>query len=317
MSRIKRPPYPPLEVHLLREGIVESVHQVEVTVADDKGRTLCVAGNPETVTFTRSALKPFQALAVTSTGVLERFDLTDRDLAIMCASHQGTIEQARQVFNILWKADIDPTTLKCPIPEGKDSALQHNCSGKHAGMLAVCQQRNWDLDNYCHRSNPVQALILKKISELLSMPSAELMAARDDCGVPTYALPLSQIATLYAKLACGSHIDLERIVRSMTRYPRLIAGEGAFDTELMLLTEGALVSKSGAEGVQCIGNISQDMGLAIKVLDGAKRAKYATAIQVLKQLGWISLSMAEKLGDKFIRIDQYRRLEILGECTLV
>lgn len=317
MSRLKRSPYPPLEVHLLREGIPESIHQVEVTVADDKGRTLCAAGNPETVAFTRSSLKPFQALAVTSTGVLERFDLSDQDLAIMCASHKGTIEQARQVFNILWKADIDPNALKCPIPEGKDSPLQHNCSGKHAGMLAACQQRNWSLDNYFHRSNPVQALILKKVAELLGMPPDELMAARDDCGVPTYALPLSQIATLYAKLACGSSIDLERILRAMTHNPQLVAGEGAFDTEFMTLTEGALVSKSGAEGLQCIGNISQDMGLAIKVLDGARRAKYAAAIHVCKQMGWISPDVADKLGDKFLRMDEYRRLEVAGECTFV
>lgn len=317
MTRLKRTPYPRLEVHLLREGIVESLHLAEVVVADDRGRTLAVAGDTETVSFMRSSMKPFQALAVTSTGVMERFDLSDKDLAIICSSHQGNIEQARQVFNILWRADIEPSYLKCPIPQGKDSALQHNCSGKHAGMLAVCQQRNWDLDTYSHRSNPVQQLILHKIAELLSIPGAEIMTARDDCGVPTYALELGQMATLYAKLASGNSIDLERIVRSMTHYPTMVAGEGAFDTELMNLTDGLLVSKSGAEGIQCIGNIGQNMGLAIKILDGAKRAKYATAIYVLKQMGWITPTVAQNLGDKFLRIDDYKRLEVAGELALL
>ncbi len=317
MTRLKRPPYHRLEIHLLREGIVESIHQGEVVVADNRGRILAVAGDTETVSFMRSAMKPFQALAVTSTGVMERFDLNDKDLAIICSSHQGSIEQARQVFNILWRADIEASYLKCPIPKGKNSALQSNCSGKHAGMLAVCQQRNWNLDTYFHRSNPVQQLILQKIAELLSIPGAEIMTARDDCGVPTYALELGQMATLYAKLASGNSIDLERIVRAMTNHPTMVAGEGAFDTELMNLTDGMLVSKSGAEGIQCIGNIGQNMGLAIKILDGSKRAKYATAIHILKQMGWITPTVAENLGDKFLRIDDYKRLEVAGELSLL
>lgn len=317
MTRLKRSPYPRLEVHLLREGIVESIHPGEVVVADNRGRILAVAGDQETVSFMRSSMKPFQALAVTSTGTMERFDLSDKDLAIICSSHQGNIEQARQVFNILWKADIEPNYLKCPIPQGKKSSLEHNCSGKHAGMLAVCQQRNWDLDTYFHRSNPVQQLILQKIAELLAIPGEEIMTARDDCGVPTYALELGQMATLYAKLASGNSIDLERIIRAMTHHPTMVAGEGAFDTELMNLTDGMLVSKSGAEGVQCIGNIAQNMGLAIKILDGAKRAKYAAAIQVLKQMGWITPTVAENLGEKFLRIDDYKRLEVAGELTLL
>ena len=317
MTRLKRPDYPRLEVHLLREGIIESIHQSEVVVADSRGRVLAVAGNAETFSFIRSAMKPFQALAVTTTGVMETFELNDKDLAIICSSHRGSIEQARQVFNILWRTDIEPSYLKCPIPEGKDSALQHNCSGKHAGMLAVCKQRNWNLDNYYHRSNPVQGLILDQIAELLSIPAVEIITARDNCGVPTYALELRQMATLYAKLASGNSIDLERIVRAMTNHPTMVAGEGAFDTELMNLTDGLLVSKSGAEGIQCIGNLAQNMGLAIKTLDGAKRGKYTTAIHVLKQMGWITPTIAQNLEDKFFRIDDYRRLEVEEELSIL
>ena len=317
MTRAKRSQFPKIEVHLLREGILESTHQVEAVVCDAKGRVLSVAGSSETASFMRSALKPFQALAVTCTGVLECYDLNDQDLAIICSSHQGTIEQARRVFNILWRTDVDPSALQCPIPPGKESALQHNCSGKHAGMLAACQHRNWALDTYLHRSNPVQKLILNKVAELLAMPAEEFIGARDDCGVPTYSMQLGQMACLYAKLASGNNIDLERIVRAMTHYPNLVAGEGAFDSELMSLTEGILVSKSGAEGIQCVGNIGQGMGLAIKVLDGAKRAKYASAVQILKQMGWISPTVAETLADKFLKINDYKRLEVIGELSIL
>ena len=317
MSRGKRTHTSPIEVHLLREGIVESSHQVEATVCDSRGRVLLLAGNSEVSAFIRSALKPFQALAVTSTGTLQKYDLSDRDLAIMCSSHRGTIEQARQAFNILWQADIDPLNLQCPIPEGKTNRLQHNCSGKHAGVLAVCQNHHWPLNTYLRRSNPVQKLILNKISELLEMPGEELIGAQDDCGMPTYAMELKQMAHLYAKLAAGDNLDLERIARAMTYYPRMIAGEGAFDTELMRLSEGELVSKSGAEGIQCVGRVGQGMGLAIKVKDGAKRAKYAVAIQLLKQMGWISPAIAEMLSDSFVQLTAYKRLETIGELSIL
>jgi L-asparaginase len=317
MTRGKRTHAPKIEVHLLREGIVESTHQVEATVCDDRRRVLLVAGSAETTAFVRSALKPFQALAVTSTGTLERYELTDKDLAIMCSSHRGTVEQARQVFNVLWQVDVDPSALQCPIPEGGQSPLQHNCSGKHAGMLAICRQRNWPLNTYLRRSNPVQELILSKIAELLGMPGDELISAHDDCGAPTYSMQLDQMAYLYAQLASGKSLDLERIVRAMTYYPRMIAGDGAFDTELMRLTEGELVSKSGAEGIQCIGRVGEGMGLAIKVRDGSKRAKYAAAIHLLKQMGWISPSVSETLADSFMTLSPYKRLEVIGELSML
>jgi L-asparaginase len=317
MTRGKRTQASRLEVHLLREGIVESTHHVEATICDDKGRTLLIAGSAETTAFIRSALKPFQALAVTTTGTLERFELTDKDLAIICSSHRGTTEQARQVFNILWRADIDPRALQCPIPEGGNSPLQHNCSGKHAGMLAVCRQRNWSIDTYLRYSHPIQQLILDKVAEILGMPGEELIGARDDCGAPTYSMQLGQMAHLYAQLASGNNLALERIVRAMTYYPQMIAGNGAFDTELMRLSEGQLVSKAGAEGIQCISRIGEGMGLAIKVLDGSKRAKYAVALHLLKQMGWINPTVAESLSEKFMNLSKYKRLDVIGELSML
>jgi L-asparaginase len=306
-----------LEVRLLREGIIESRHIVQAAVCDDRGRILSVAGNAETATFVRSALKPFQALAVTTTGTLERYDLSDRDLAIITSSHKGRIEQVRQVFNILWRADVDPTALQCPIPESKRSPLEYNCSGKHAGMLAVSQQRHWPLNNYLDRKHPVQQLILGKVAELLRMPAEEFISAHDDCGAPTYLMQLGQMASLYALLAASSNLDMERIVRAMTHHPALVAGDGEFDTELMRLAPGEVVSKSGAEGVQCIGRLGEGMGLAIKVVDGAKRAKYAVAIHLLQQMGWISPSAAESLAERFMTFGKYKRLEVVGELSLL
>lgn len=317
MSRGKRTQASTLQVNLLREGIQESQHQVEAVVCDDRNRLLLLAGNAQRSTFIRSALKPFQALCVTSSGVLERYKLTEKDLAIICSSHQGSITQARQAFNILWRAEISPLALQCPIPEGKTSPLEYNCSGKHAGMLAACKQNNWSLNDYLNRSHPVQQLILRKVAEFLAIPGAELIQARDDCGAPTYSMQLQQMAYLYAHLASGSDLGLERIVRAMTSYPEMVAGEGAFDTELMRLTDGTIISKSGAEGIQCLGRVGEGMGMAIKVIDGARRAKYAVAIHLLKQLAWISPTIAETLADKFINLSSQKRLDIAGELTMV
>jgi L-asparaginase len=317
MTRGRRTQAAELEVRLLREGIIESKHYVHAVVCDNRGRTLLVAGNAETATFVRSALKPFQALAVTTTGTLERYGLSDRDLAIICSSHKGKIEQVRQAFNILWRSDIDPSALQCPIPPGKRSPLEYNCSGKHAGMLAVCQQRNWSFPSYLQRSHPVQQLILNKIAELLRMPAEEIIGARDDCGAPTYFMQLRQIAALYAQLSAGDSLDMERIVRAMTQHPEMIAGAGEFDTELMRLTQGELVSKAGAEGVQCIGRLGEGMGLAIKVMDGAKRAKHAVAIHLLKQMGWITPSAAETLAERYTTISNVTRLDVAGDLSML
>ncbi|MEM9923527.1 MAG: asparaginase [Cyanobacteria bacterium P01_D01_bin.50] len=317
MLMAKRTQAPVVEVRLLREGIIESKHIVQAVLCDERGRVLSVAGNAETATFARSALKPFQALAVTSTGTLERYNLNDKDLAIICSSHDGSIEHVRQAFNILWRADIDSTALQCPVPKGKRSSLEYNCSGKHAGMLAVCQQCNWSLANYLERKHPVQQLVLNKVSELLRMPAAEFISAHDDCGVPTYFMQLCQIAMLYARLSSGNSLDMERIVRAMTHHPLMLAGEGKFDTEIMRLTPGELISKSGAEGLQCISRLGEGMGLVIKVMDGAKRAKYAVAIHLLTQLGWITPSTAEALSEKFMTLAQYKRLEVVGELSML
>lgn len=317
MSRGKRVQSAPLAINLLREGLKESTHYAEAVVCDTKGRVLSVAGDAESSAFIRSALKPFQALAVIGTGAFDHYHLSDQDLAVICSSHQGTKEHARQVFRILWQADLEADVLQCPIPAGKDSALEHNCSGKHAGMLLTCKHCNWGLGSYMEKSHPVQELILSKVAELLHMPPQEFIAARDDCGVPTYLMQLSQMATLYAQLASGDRLDVERIVRAMTYHPTMVSGKGGFDTELMRLSEGEIVSKSGAEGIQCIGRVGEGLGLAIKVRDGAKRAKYAVALYLLTRLGWITPAVSDTLAEQFLSLSPYKRLDVVGELSLV
>jgi L-asparaginase len=313
----KRSGFSNLKVNVLREGIVESVHVCHGAVSDNRGRVLSVAGDPETATFARSCLKPIQAIPVSISGALERFRLSEVDLAIMCGSHQGTIAQARQVFNILWHCDVETEILQCPIPSHGHSCLQHNCSGKHAGMIAVCKQNSWSMQSYLDRSHPIQQLILNTMAELLHMPAAEFIGVHDDCGVPTYLLEVSQLAHLYAQLASSSQLHLVRIARAMLSHPEMVAGEGGFDTELMRLTAGEILSKSGAEGVQCIGKVNEGMGLAIKVIDGSKRAKNAVSIHLLKQLGWISSTVADLMSEKFTLIGKYTRLEVEGDLSFL
>ncbi len=316
MTLESRSTHPELAVHLLREGLTESIHHCQVAVTDDRGRTLAMAGSSSTPVFARSALKPFQALGVLATGIRERYGVSEKDVAIMCGSHRGTMEHTRQVFALLWRADIEPDYLSCPVPAGTSSPLCHNCSGKHAGMLLASHAQGWSLQDYADRQHPVQAQIRSQLAELLQMPADELLCARDDCGVPTYQLQLGQLAGLYAQLTCGGRLDLESVVRSMTRHPEMVAGSGRFDTELMRATQGDVVSKSGAEGLKCIGRVGEGMGLAIKVVDGASRAKHAMALHLLRQMGWISPAVAEELSDQFCSISTYTRLQVEGELQL-
>ncbi len=316
MSFENRSANPELLIHVLREGLTESTHHCQAVVADSRGRSLAMAGNSTTSVFARSALKPFQALAMLSTGIRERYRLSEKDIAIMCGSHQGSMAHARQVFSMLWRADLVPELLICPTPPEKPSPLCHNCSGKHAGMLMASRTQNWTLQDYAQRQHPVQALVRAKLADLLQMPSEEFLCARDDCGVPTYQLQLNQMASLFAQLTAGERPDLESVARAMTHQPEMVAGSGRFDTELMRATQGDLVSKSGAEGIQCIGRVGEGMGLAIKVQDGAARAKYALALHLLQRMGWIQPAAAEMLGERFLSVGPYTRLEVEGELRM-
>jgi L-asparaginase len=304
---------PPLRVRLLRDGIPESSHRVHVVVCDQRGRVLMRAGDPQLLAFVRSALKPFQATVYVSSGAAERYGAGGRGLAIACASHAGTTVHAREAFRLLWGAQLEVEQLQCPPPGPGMSPLQHNCSGKHAAFLSACRMLHWPLESYLQVDHPLQQEVLKRVGELLALPAAELVAARDDCGAPTLQLQLAQMALLFAHLGAGTQPDLECLSRSMLAHPELVAGVGRFDTELMRGAHGQVVSKGGAEGIQCLSRVGEGLGVAIKVEDGHARAKQAVALFVLQQLEWLTPMTLEELSDRFLVPSSSLQLEVLGD----
>ncbi len=305
-----------LKVLVKRGSSVESIHRAHASICDIKGRTLMKAGISEYETFIRSALKPFQVLPFLTSGTSEKYNADNKTLALACGSHSGSAEQARTAFKLLWNADIDIKELKCPTPLNKKSRLEHNCSGKHSAFLATCKKMNWDTDSYLMGHHPLQKEIFRRVSELLKIPVEELIAERDDCGAPTLLLSLSQMAILYAHLSTSNQPEFEKITRAMTSYPDFVAGKGYFDSELIKRGHNQIISKGGSEGIQCIGLLGEGIGLAIKVEDGSRRAKYAVAIQLLKQLEWITPTAIEELDEIVLQQKPGIYIEVKGELKV-
>ena len=302
----------PLQVTLRRGTISESVHRVHAVVCDGQGRVLLSAGDAGFETFIRSALKPFQALPFLSSGAADQMDVGERGIAISCASHAGTNLHAREAFKLLWKAELEPSQLRCPVPTHGDSPLQHNCSGKHAAFLATSRKMAWPLDDYLQGDHPVQVEVNRRVAELLGLPTDELVSARDDCGAPTLRLQLAQMALLYAHLGASRHAELEQISRAMLAHPDLVAGEGRFDTELMRRSHGQVLSKGGAEGIQCLSRIGEGLGVAIKVEDGSRRAKQAVALYLLRELEWLTPLRLQELEEQMLEVSPGVKLEVSG-----
>ena len=304
------------QVLVKRGSSVESIHRAHAAICDVKGRILMKAGVSEYETFIRSALKPFQALPFLTSGTSEKYNATKKTLALACGSHCGSPEQAREAFKLLWNADIDIKELQCPVPQNKESKLQHNCSGKHSAFLATCKKMNWELDSYLMGHHPLQKEIFRRISDFLKIPTDELIAERDDCGAPTLLLRLSQMAILYANLSTSNNPEFEKICRAMISHPELVGGEGRFDSELMKRGHGQIISKGGSEGIQCIGRIGEGIGIAIKVEDGSKRAKHAVAIQILRQLEWMTPTALEELDEISLQTKPGVFIEVKGRLNI-
>lgn len=270
------------------------------------------AGQANYATFIRSALKPFQALPFLSSGAAAQVDCGDRGIAISCASHAGTAGHAREAFKILWNAELDASQLQCPVPAWGSSPLEHNCSGKHAAFLATCKKMAWPTESYLQGDHPVQQEVNRRVAELLGLPAEELVSARDDCGAPTLRLELAQMALLYAHLGASTQAELEQISRAMLAHPHLVAGEGKFDTELMRRSHGQVLSKGGAEGIQCLSRVGEGLGVAIKVEDGSRRAKQAVALHLLRQLDWLTPTGLDELEDQVLVLTPGVHLEVQG-----
>ena len=253
----------PLRVEVRRDGTVEARHWVHA-VAVRAGEIVAQAGDPQLVAFLRSSSKPIQALPLARA----RPDVDDRELAIACASHRAEPAQLDAVRRLLAKAPARERELECGIQEGRPpDALHHNCSGKHAGMLALCRAHDWRSEGYRHEGHRVQRAMLAVHAEAAELDPDAFVTAVDGCGVITFALGLERTAHVFSRLA-----ELrggQRVIEAMRAHPELIGGAGQTDTELMRALPG-WVAKGGAEGLICAA-APDGTGVALKSVDGTSR----------------------------------------------
>jgi L-asparaginase II len=264
----------PLRVVVRRGTVVEAVHVVHAAAVQD-GRVVASVGDPELVTIMRSSAKPLQALPLARA----REDMDQRDLAIASASHRAEPDQLEAVQALLAKADATEDDLECGPEDG--SRLRHNCSGKHAGMLALCRARGWPARGYRLAGHPVQEGCLAEVAAAADVPAADVPTAVDGCGIVTFALTLERLAHAFSRfesLDAGT-----RVAAAMRSYPELIRGGGAADTLLMRGFDG-WTAKGGAEGLFCA--VGPDgVGVALKVEDGSGRGVRPALGSFLARLG--------------------------------
>jgi L-asparaginase len=263
----------PIEVIVRRGGLVEATHVVHAVAVHD-GAVVEEAGDPSLVAFLRSSAKPFQALPLARA----RDDLTAEELAIASSSHLASPEQLAAVRNLLAKAPAEEDELECgPEP----TRLEHNCSGKHAGMLALCRAKGWASGGYRLATHPVQRGCLHEVAAAADVPEEEIPTAVDGCGVLTFALPLERMALMFGRL---EQVDGgARVAAAMRAHPELVRGARAADTSLMRELEG-WTAKGGAEGLFCAVGPG-GLGIALKVEDGSMRGMRPALAELLRRLG--------------------------------
>ena len=263
---------------LARRGeIVEAVHLVHA-VAVQEGKVVASAGDPQLVTYLRSSAKPFQALEL----VRARDDVDDADVAISSASHRAQPPQVAAVRALLSKAGVHEEDLECGSQEGRPPGrVYHNCSGKHAGMLATCRARGWPTRGYRLPGHRMQRANGADVAAAAGVDEDSVPRATDGCGVVTWALPLERMARMFSVFE--STVEGRRVADAMRSRPELIAGDGATDTEWMRALEGFAV-KGGAEGLIC-GAGREGLGVALKCEDGAYRALRPAVAAFLSALG--------------------------------
>ena len=294
-----------------RGALVESVHRGRLAVCDPEGNVLEAVGDPEAYIYARSSAKPFQALPLVLSGAAEAFGLTDEELAVACASHNAEEPHLAAVRSILEKAGLTEDDLQSgahlplyePVADklirsGEDPRPIHgNCSGKHAGMLAVCVHEGYETATYRDPGHPLQRRILGLIAEVCGLREDEVLIAGDNCGVPAFALPLRSLATGLARVATRNALPDElalaalRIGDAMREHPFMVAGTGRFDTDLMRSTD--LLVKGGAEAVLAIGS-RDGWGMVLKISDGALRGVRPVA---LAALGGMGVEVPEAVSD--------------------
>jgi len=302
-------------VNVYRGGVLESVHYGNLVLVNSEGRILYQLGDPYLETFLRSSAKPFQTIPLIESGAAHRFKFSPKEIAIISGSHSGEPEHVEIVSEILKKIGLTPEHLQCgshiphyyrakkltPEPGSTFSNLQHNCSGKHAGMLALCVFKNLPLDNYLDPDHPVQHQITEAIAYICDYPKEKIEIGIDGCSAPVHAMPLYNMAYGFARFVSPHSLPSSKakiysmINRAMMDHPDVVAGEMRYDTELMTTCREKLIAKAGAEGLHCIGFAERGWGMVVKISDGAIRALYPFSVEALRQLGVITGSELEKL----------------------
>jgi L-asparaginase II len=305
-------------VMVTRGSFVESVHRGHLVAAEGGGRTVAVLGSADAVAFIRSAAKPFQALPLVASGAAAAFGLDERELAVACGSHDATHAHTEAVTSLLAKAGLSVSDLNCGAHEPyskeaaeelksrgeRPSAVHNNCSGNHAGMLALARHLGADVATYHLPENPAQRAVFRAVSHFSGLPPEELGYATDNCAAPTFALSVGTMARMFARLVAPAGAGglsagadagpdaARRVVSAMMARPEMVEGDGELDTELMRAAAGRLVSKVGAEGIYAAGVLPcerwpRGLGLACKIEDGDKgdRARPRIAVEALRQLG--------------------------------
>lgn len=294
---------------------VESVHRGSVAVVNQQGDLLYSAGDPDFLTFTRSTIKPFQAAPFVAADGPSAMGFTEREIALMCASHSGEPMHVQAVRDMLGKIGCGEQHLHCgchpplhfaalelPVPpQAQFNQLHNNCSGKHAGFLAWCVMQAAPLDSYLNLDHPLQKDVRHSLSHFTGLAQQSLKPGIDGCSAPNYAMPLWRLAFAYARLA-GGVADAEFgdtlnvLFHAMTAHPEFVSGAGRSDLAMMQCSPGDWVAKVGAEGVQAIGIRSLGIGIAIKVEGGDGRALQCVAVEVLRQLGLLKSPQSSPLA---------------------
>jgi L-asparaginase II len=293
-------------VRVVRSGLEESVHAGHVAVCDVDGRLVAEAGDPERLVFARSSMKPLQASV--SLGRIAT-DLPDDLVAISAASHSAEPRHLTVVRRLLRAGGVTEAALRCPPAQparsedvartgGRRRRLFHNCSGKHAGMLAACAGAGWPLESYVEADHPLQREIAKAVARATGV--ADVHTGVDGCGVPVFGLPLRAMATLFARLTQPERLEglaptAVRVIAAMRAHPFLVAGTNRTDTVLMGAVPG-VVSKGGAEALHCVAVLDRGIGVAVKIADGSDRAAGPALVRTLETLGVLSPDEMERLA---------------------
>jgi len=299
----------PLIVEAVRGELVESRHRVSVAVTDPEGELLAWAGDPDLVTFLRSAAKPFQALPLIEDGAADRFEVTPEELALACASHSSEPDQVELVRRWLERLGLSEADLACgphrplsvdfalpeedgPLVRASSSRVEvprtpvaSNCSGKHTGMLALALHHGWPIRGYHQADHPVQRRCKASLAKWTGLAPEAMAEAIDGCAVVTFAVPVRALAAAFARLGAAGDAAAQRVVAAMTGRPDLVAGRGRPCTALMQAYPGGLLAKVGAEGVYGATLLGRGLGIGLKVEDGHTWAAVVALWSVLDQLG--------------------------------